>query len=144
MRWANGRQAFQTPACHICRRAGDFVEVTDNPYYSNFSTSTSILAPGVTQEINYATSTDGKQMVYYLATADIGKRFLQDAENEGFMFRDGVKPTQREADSIFAINDDMTINYVGFVGHVAYQAADRIGNKPLIKIDYRDIINRAE
>ncbi len=80
----------------------------------------------------------------YLATADIGKRFLQDAENEGFMFRDGVKPTQREADSIFAINDDMTINYVGFVGHVAYQAADKIGNKPLIKIDYRDILNRAE
>ena len=79
-----------------------------------------------------------------LATADIGKRFLQDAENEGFMFRDGVKPTQREADSIFAINDDMTINYVGFVGHVAYQAADKIGNKPLIKIDYRDILNRAE
>ena len=80
----------------------------------------------------------------YLATADIGKRFLQDAENEGFMFRDGVKPTQREADSIFAINDDMTINYVGFVGHVVYQAADKIGNKPLIKIDYRNILNRAE
>lgn len=78
----------------------------------------------------------------YLATADIGKRFLQDAENEGFMFRDGVKPTQREADSIFAINDDMTINYVGFVGHVAYQAADKIGNKPLVKIDYRDVIKR--
>lgn len=80
----------------------------------------------------------------YLATANIGKRFLQDAENEGFIFRDGVKPTQREADSIFAINDDMTINYVGFVGHVAYQAANKIGNQPLIKIDYRDIINRAE
>ena len=80
----------------------------------------------------------------YLATADIGKRFLQDAEKEGFMFRDGVKPTQREADSIFAINDDMTINYVGLVGHIAYQAADKIGNKPLIKIDYRDIMWRAE
>ena len=80
----------------------------------------------------------------YLAAADIGKQFLKDAENEGFMFRDGVKPTQREADSIFAINDDMTINYVGFVGHVAYQAANKIGNKPLIKIDYRDIMQRAE
>ena len=77
----------------------------------------------------------------YLATEDIAKRFLQDAENEGFIFRDGVKPTQREADSIFAINDDMTINYVGFVGRIAYQAADRIGNKPLIKIDYRDVLN---
>ena len=80
----------------------------------------------------------------YLATEDIGKQFLQDAENEGFMFRDGVKPTQREADRIFAINDDMTINYVGFVGHMAYQAADKIGNKPMIRIDYRDIINQVE
>ena len=76
----------------------------------------------------------------YLATEEIGKRFLQDAENEGFTFRDGVKPTQRAAGSIFAINEDMTINYVGFVGHVAYQVADRIGNKPLIRIDYRDIL----
>lgn len=80
----------------------------------------------------------------YLADEYIGRRFLQDAENEGFLFRDGVKPTQREADCIFAINDDMTINYVGFVGHAAYQAADKIGNEPLIRIDYRDILNRAE
>lgn len=80
----------------------------------------------------------------HLVTADIGKQFLQDAENEGFLFRDGVKPTQREADSIFAINDDMTINYVGFIGHIAYQVADKVGNKPLVKIDYRDIMNRAE
>lgn len=80
----------------------------------------------------------------YLATEEIGKQFLQDAENEGFAFCDGVKPTQREADSIFAINEDMTINYVGFVGHMAYQATDRIGNKPLIKIDYRDILKRAK
>ncbi len=80
----------------------------------------------------------------YLATEEISRRFLRDAENEGFTFRDGVKPTQRDADSIFAINDDMTINYVGFVGHMAYQAADRISNKPLIRIDYRDVIKRAE
>ncbi|MBQ3073081.1 MAG: phosphodiester glycosidase family protein [Ruminococcus sp.] len=58
-------------ADYICRLAGDFVDVTENPYYSNFNTTTSILAPGVTQEINYATSADGKQMIYYLATADL-------------------------------------------------------------------------
>ena len=80
----------------------------------------------------------------YLATPEIGKQFLRDAENEGFMFCDGVKPTQREADSIFALNEDMTINYVGLIGHIAYQAADRVGGKPLKKIDYRDILNQAE
>lgn len=77
----------------------------------------------------------------YLATAEIGRRFLQDAEDEGFTFGDGVKPTQREADCIYAINEDMTINYVGFIGRAAYQAANKIGDKPLIKIDYRNMLN---
>ncbi len=76
----------------------------------------------------------------YLATAEIGKRFLQDAENEGFTFCDGTKPTQKEADTILAINNDMTINYVGFIGRIAFQAATKIGNDPLIKIDYRDVL----
>ena len=58
-------------ADYICRLAGDFVDVVDNPYYENFSSTTSILAPGITQEINYATSVDNKQMVYYIATADL-------------------------------------------------------------------------
>lgn len=80
----------------------------------------------------------------YLATEEISRWFLRDAENEGFTFCDGVKPTQRQPDCIFAINDDMTINYVGFIGHMAYQAATKIGNKPLIRIDYRDVIKRAE
>ncbi len=63
--------ACYTFADYICKLAGDYVAVTDNPYYENFSTTTSILAPGITQEVNYATSADGKQMVYYLATADL-------------------------------------------------------------------------
>lgn len=81
---------------------------------------------------------DGRIYIY-LASAELGKRFLQDAD-EGFSFFDGVKPTQREADSIFAINDDMTINYVGFVGHIAYCVADKIGNEKLFKLDYRNVI----
>lgn len=89
-------------------------------------------------------SSHAGKIYIYLATKDIGRQFLQDAENEGFMFCDGVKPTQREPDSIFAINDDMTINYVGFVGRVAFQATNRIGNQPLVKIDYRDITNQAK
>ena len=89
-------------------------------------------------------STYNGRIYVYLATEDVSKQFLQDAENEGFTFCDGVKPTERDADCIFAINNDMTINYVGFVGHMAYQVADKIGNQPLIKIDYREILKRAE
>ena len=58
-------------ADYLCRLAGDFVEVTENPYFSVFSSESSTLAPGITQEIRYATSADGKQMAYYLATGDL-------------------------------------------------------------------------
>lgn len=80
----------------------------------------------------------------YLATDEIAGLFLQAAENEGFTFYDGAKPTSREPDCIFAVNDDMTINYVGFVGHMAFQSAKHIGGKPLIKIDYRDILKQSD
>lgn len=89
-------------------------------------------------------STYTGRIYVYLATEDLRKLFLQDAEKEGFTFCDGVKPTEREADIIFAINNDMTINYVGFVGHMAYQVADKIGNQPLVKIDYREFLKQAE
>ncbi len=42
-----------------------------NGYYSVFSSEHSILAPGITQDINYAQTVDGKQIVYYVATVDV-------------------------------------------------------------------------
>ena len=67
----------------LCKLAGDYVEKTDNPYYEVFNSTSSTLAPGVTQEINYATSSDGKQMVYFLATADITRDDLTVYANYG-------------------------------------------------------------
>lgn len=63
-------------ADYICRLAGDYVEITENPYYTDFFSETSVLAPGVTQEIHKATSADDKQMVYYLATADLTNPYV--------------------------------------------------------------------
>ncbi|MBE6807060.1 MAG: hypothetical protein E7527_03465 [Ruminococcaceae bacterium] len=48
-------------------------EKPENGYYSVFSTTSSVLAPGITQDINYAMSADGKQMVYYLANVDVNR-----------------------------------------------------------------------
>lgn len=58
-------------ADYICKLAGDYVEVTDNPYFTVFASEQSTLAPGVIQHIKKATSADNKQMVYYTATADL-------------------------------------------------------------------------
>ncbi len=80
----------------------------------------------------------------YLATEDVCKRFYRDAESEGFTFTNGTKPTQKHTSDIIALNADATINYVGFVGRVAFQAASKIGNQPLVKIDYRHFWNLSE
>lgn len=72
----------------------------------------------------------------HLATPELGWQFLEQAESEGFTFRDGVKPTQREAADVMALNPDHTINYVGFAGHIAYQSGAKVvGQRPLIRVD---------
>lgn len=91
--------------------------------------------------IKFLLSTYTGRIYVYLETEDVGKQFLQDAENEGFTFCDGIKPTARTPANIMTVNRDNTINYVGFVGHIAFQAASNIDNKPLVKIDYREIIS---
>jgi len=58
-------------ADEMCRIAGDYVEDLNNPRFTVFDSETKILAPGITQMINYATNADGKQIVYYVATADV-------------------------------------------------------------------------
>ncbi|MBE6768071.1 MAG: hypothetical protein E7549_04075 [Ruminococcaceae bacterium] len=50
---------------------GEEEEKPENGFYSVFSTTSSVLAPGITQDIKYAMSADGKQMVYYLASVDV-------------------------------------------------------------------------
>ena len=83
--WLNDDSAYLTQlrravcyayADYVCMLAGDYVESGENPYYTDFSTEISQLSPGVTQEIRKATSADGKQMVYYLATADLSNPYV--------------------------------------------------------------------
>ena len=58
-------------ADYLCKLAGDYVEIEDNTYYSVYSSKASTLAPGITQEIKKATTSDNKNMNYFLVTADI-------------------------------------------------------------------------
>ena len=52
---------------------GDDTEPEESPYYSVFSSTESVLAPGISQTINFATTNDGKQIVYYVATVDVNR-----------------------------------------------------------------------
>ena len=81
----------------------------------------------------------------YLANVELGTKFLEQAEAEGFTFGDGVKPTKRHYSEIIAINHDNTINYVGTIGRIAFSSgAKSIGDEELIKVDYQKYIDGAE
>ncbi len=74
--------------------------------------------------------------IYCRSTA-VAKRFLDDAEKEGFVFADGTAPTSKETSDIFALNDDFTISYTGIVAHMMF-GCDR-GNVQWI--DYGKYVN---
>lgn len=83
-----------------------------------------------------------KEKVYvYLANEEIGKKFMQQAEDEGFLFGDGAKPTSRCYAEVMAVNDDITINFVNSIGRMAFSSGtSSIGDKTLIRVDFEKYI----
>lgn len=63
-------------ADYLCKLAGDYVEENENIYFDVFSSEKSTLAPGITQEIKKAYTADDKQIVYYVATADVNSEYV--------------------------------------------------------------------
>mgnify|MGYP003298149689 CR=1 FL=1 len=79
---------------------------------------------------------DGRVYVM-LSTPEMGEKFLRQAEAEGFTFCDGKKPTERHYENVMAVNPDMTINYVGTNGRIAYgSGAKTVDGKELIRVAY--------
>ena len=78
---------------------------------------------------------NGKVYVY-LRNEVIVRKFLKDAENEGFTFGDGEKPTARPGNNLYVVNCDWTISHVGWAGHMAFRSAKRVGEQELIRVDY--------
>ena len=82
---------------------------------------------------------DGRVYIH-LSNSLLATRFMEQAEKEGFSFADGVKPTMREAGSVMALNPDMTLNYIGFIGMMVYGAkGETVGGKKIIRVDFSDI-----
>ena len=92
---------------------------------------------------NLLAANEGRTYVY-LKNKKVANQFMIDAESEGFTFSDGKKPTERKTSDIMAVNRNNTINYVGTVGHIAYQSADKVGDEPLIKIDYSKVLQQSK
>ena len=94
--------------------------------------------------IRYLSKLTGRVYVY-LANAEAGIRFLQQAEAEGYTYPDGVKPTERGYSEIMAINHDRTINFVGTNGRTAFQSgAKAVGSEQMIRVDYEKYLSGAD
>lgn len=89
---------------------------------------------------------DKNSKVYvYLANSEIGNKFLQQAESEGFVFGDNTKPTSRCYAEVMAVNDNLTINFVGANGMIAFGSGTKtITGKNFVRVDFEKYINGAE
>ena len=74
----------------------------------------------------------GKRVYVNLKDEEIARRFLRNAEVEGFTFGDGVRPTERHWSDLYAIHPDGTLNYVGAIGRIEYG----FGTDSVVRIDY--------
>ena len=86
---------------------------------------------------------DGRVYVH-LSSKNVAKIFLQNAESEGFRFGDGKKPTKRKWDDIYALNKDFTLNFVGYIGHIAFHHPEVPNDCNLIRVDYSAYLSGAE
>ena len=82
----------------------------------------------------------GKRIYVHLPDEETCARFLRDAEAEGFTFCDGALPTSRPHADLYALNPDNTLNFVGYLGHLAYACAEKIGEWQ-VKVDYKNYVD---
>lgn len=84
---------------------------------------------------------NSKKKVYiFLKNKAIQARFMSNAEHEGITFGDMVKPTERQADDIMALNADGTICFLGWAGRMCYH----YGGDAAIRINYEKYIDGAD
>lgn len=73
----------------------------------------------------------------YLKDSETGNQFMQQAESEGFTFIDGTKPAERCYAEIMAVNRDITINFVGMNGRIAFgSGAETVNGQKLLRVDF--------
>ncbi len=84
------------------------------------------------------TNLQGRVYLYF-PDSTIRDQFITDATEEGVTYPDGVPLTERSLDSIMALNENMTVNFVGFAGHMHFiqpSSESEIRSNPLIRVDY--------
>ncbi len=77
---------------------------------------------------------EGKLIIYF-SSKNVCKLFQQRAEEEGFTYGDGVKPTERDTTDLICITHNFTICCLGCSGHLAFRTA---GWRSPVNVTYVD------
>ena len=72
----------------------------------------------------------------FLSSKAVCDLFLRNAEQEGFTFSNGSRPTTSSYNDLFALHHDLTIAHHGFAGHIALRAKGIFTAVPTVWIDY--------
>ena len=78
-----------------------------------------------------------KRVYVYLEDDETIKRFVADAESEGYKFGDGVKISRRNPDMFYALNQNKTVNFINFIGRLAFCC----NAENIARINYKKYIN---
>ena len=74
-----------------------------------------------------------KKVWFYCGTEDLQKRFLEQAENEGFVTMRGEKPSALSLHRLYGINSEGTMGYISnFIWYLSFQT----GSSDILHIDY--------
>ena len=77
----------------------------------------------------------GERVYVHLKNEHTATQFLNQAESEGFIFSDGVRPTDRHWSDLYAIHANGTLNYVNTVGRIEFSS----GADSCIRVEYEGI-----
>lgn len=79
-----------------------------------------------------------KRVYIHLSDNESVQNFISNAEAEGFRFAGGRRISQMPLDDFYVLNKNMTVNYINFIGRVAYQC----GAENILRIDYKKFLSQ--
>ena len=79
-----------------------------------------------------------KRVYIYLPDNESLQAFISNAETEGFKFAGGKRISEMPLDDFYALNKNLTVNYINFIGRIAYQC----GAENILRIDYKKFLSQ--
>jgi len=79
-----------------------------------------------------------KRVYVHLSDIETIRIFINNAEKEGFSFLENKRISDMPLDNFYALNKNLTVNYINFIGRVAYQC----GAEHLLRVDYKKYLSQ--